>query len=77
MRFFLGLILGLILFPLALMAYLYYGHVPVAVGDATAGGGGSVAGGVAGTGSPACFTGGPSATVGVSPGPGSFRISPG
>jgi thiosulfate dehydrogenase len=34
MRFFLGLILGLILFPLAIVAYLYYGHVPVAVADA-------------------------------------------
>jgi thiosulfate dehydrogenase len=34
MRFLFGLILGLVLFPLALIAYLYYGHVPVAVGDA-------------------------------------------
>jgi thiosulfate dehydrogenase len=34
MRFFLGVILGLIMFPLALVAYLYYGHAPVAVGDA-------------------------------------------
>lgn len=34
MRFLLGFIVGLVLFPLGFMAYLYYGHVPVAVADA-------------------------------------------
>lgn len=34
MRFLLGLILGLVLFPLGFIAYLYFGHVPVAVADA-------------------------------------------
>jgi mono/diheme cytochrome c family protein len=34
MRFLFGFILGLVLFPLGLIAYLYYGHVPVAVADA-------------------------------------------
>jgi thiosulfate dehydrogenase len=34
MRFLLGLILGFLLFPLGFIAYLYYGHVPVAVADA-------------------------------------------
>ena len=34
MRFVLGLVVGIMLFPLGLMAYLYYGNVPVAVADA-------------------------------------------
>jgi thiosulfate dehydrogenase len=34
MRFLVGLILGLLLFPIALLAYLHYGNLPVAVGDA-------------------------------------------
>ena len=33
MRFLLGLIVGLLLFPLGALAYLYYGSIPVAVGD--------------------------------------------
>jgi mono/diheme cytochrome c family protein len=33
MRFLLGLILGLLLFPAGVLAYLSYGSVPVAVGD--------------------------------------------
>jgi mono/diheme cytochrome c family protein len=33
MRFILGLILGLLLFPLAIYAYLHFGNVPVAVAD--------------------------------------------
>jgi len=32
-KFFLGLILGLILVPLAVLAYLRFGHLPVAVAD--------------------------------------------
>jgi thiosulfate dehydrogenase len=34
MRFLFGLILGILLFPLCVVAYLRYGHVPVAVDDA-------------------------------------------
>ncbi len=33
MRFLLGLVVGLLLFPLGALAYLYYGSIPVAVGD--------------------------------------------
>jgi thiosulfate dehydrogenase len=33
MRFLLGLILGFLLFPVGVLAYLNYGSVPVAVGD--------------------------------------------
>ena len=33
MRFLLGLILGFLLFPVGVLAYLSYGSVPVAVGD--------------------------------------------
>ena len=33
MRFLLGLILGFLLFPVGVLAYIYYGSVPVAVGD--------------------------------------------
>jgi mono/diheme cytochrome c family protein len=35
MRFLLGLILGLLLFPAGIFAYLHFGNIPVAVADGT------------------------------------------
>src|SRR5690348_5578006 len=54
-----------------------YTGLPVTGGTGVPVGAATGAGAGVETGSPACLTGGPSATVGVVPGAGSFRLSPG